>query len=1145
MELFPVGSGLRVCSGRSIARIVTVILLIVLSFVSGFQLGLVRGDPSPYGGSTTIEPYQNSILIPPPSTPNSPSGMVKIDVPVRGIAVRIEVPREFLSGVRENDTSWITSNIRNDYYYYNVVDESLHWTYDWHDNASDGPCFKPDFSYYDPNAPYCVEIWNYLNSPLLKLPQYNVSLHAGQTFDYTDRVGVDYCQTPNIGEYVFGCFGKPKFVMFRNLVSPLLAGEYNFTLAVANRTNILGYPDFVHAWNKTYFVRVSMAYDAGFIQGMICDGGGTTSCLGPIRGKGIVYAENAVTGALVARAYVNQSSCQLSGSGCGFFKMVGLAPSIPYILEGSAGLDNGYAYSLTQYPSPIAQLSANEARTGINYVLALRRAPMLCDLIQYDNATQTGVPSLSGQSNLLSAGFRTNPAFRLNITVEVPDPMNPAQPFRFRGISSDQAGTTDSFSIITGVGVKYVGTNPYGTEFAGLPAFNEVSPGVLNSTSSGYQLTPEVYVSGYQQHTLPPATVSGPTDSGAPPSCSNQVGVSGGNSIVDMRQSPVIAGTLWFCPTQTQTCNESPHTAEEEAVPDIPIGSVNADALFGGNVVIEACLIATSQICPLNDLGGVTVINGTLPNGKTGYKSCNFKDTCSNVPFYVTGFSEYYNHTLSGFWQERDYGLVDGTTYYLQVYVRGYQLTSLSAQYGITVSRTFNNGNNTCAPSPEPACPENMNPGFVFQVTVGSYDNRFGVVVNGTFVIQAKLPWRFLNSSIPVTARVYFYQPDGFPVGYVEALMKNGPSIVNEIGVTSFTNFTFTVVFAGQNWSLRDIWFYNLNRPFFPSHITNSTTYTIQAYTLGYVPQFPAGATISTGSLNPIATSPQQTLITLFVANEIDITAPLNNGQVLTSTTENVTHVIGQVFSSNALLGAETANLTRGISTLQFNIFGFGGMELSNSTLCNTKVLLVGRLNICGQGHFYYIPPGGGCTEAQDYNTCIFDYGLNAGTYTVAIPEFGFMVHFMNVILPLPVVQFNDLLLQQGVFLEAMQMAELIQQTSLVNGWCNPNTGDASYEGGSICLVPLVGVGLDLTALSWAQVTAFNSTFSRSTSTFDGLYDGVGGLFLPAGTYTVTFSDIQYQSQSTTTPITLGWGGSATAFSPFNLIPCPTGTSSC
>jgi hypothetical protein len=195
-------------------------------------------------------------------------------------------------------------------------------------------------------------------------------------------------------------------------------------------------------------------------------------------------------------------------------------------------------------------------------------------------------------------------------------------------------------------------------------------------------------------------------------------------------------------------------------------------------------------------------------------------------------------------------------------------------------------------------------------------------------------------------------------------------------------------------------------------------------------------------------------------------------------------------------------------------------MELSNATECTTTefndTTLAQQLNLCGQGHFFYVAPDG---------IRYFDYGLDVGTYTAALPLFGFLYQFLQV-LGLPVVQFSDLFLQQGVFLQVIQMASIMQgPNSVVQGFC-----------GGICLP---NPPSDVAPLSWAQVQASNSTYSQAAPTFDGLYDGVGALFLPMGTYNVTFADVQYQSQ-TVCNFPVQWGSSYSLLPPTPLG--PTGT---
>ncbi|MGD0424422.1 MAG: carboxypeptidase-like regulatory domain-containing protein [Candidatus Bathyarchaeia archaeon] len=67
-----------------------------------------------------------------------------------------------------------------------------------------------------------------------------------------------------------------------------------------------------------------------------------------IGGKGVVYATNLNTGQ-IARAYVNQTLCHLGNIYCGLFNLTGLAPG-SYQIQASAGIYNGIAYSLSNYP---------------------------------------------------------------------------------------------------------------------------------------------------------------------------------------------------------------------------------------------------------------------------------------------------------------------------------------------------------------------------------------------------------------------------------------------------------------------------------------------------------------------------------------------------------------------------------------------------------------------------------------------------------------------------------------------------------------------------------------------------------------------------------------------------------------------------
>ena len=399
-----------------------------------------------------------------------------------------------------------------------------------------------------------------------------------------------------------------------------------------------------------------MAYNPGSISGNICDAGtgqGAPLACNPIRGKGIVYAMQCPAAPticstknanIVARAYVDQSKCK-SGS-CGLFNLTGLAPG-NYLIEGSAGADNGIAYSLTNYgypnltpiPFQVTPLPSNP-NSNIGNALPLRRAPLVCGLIQYYSNTNSITPirSLKDNPYLIAAGFESNitsnlkynQKYNLSITVEGTDPSGHV--FRFQGNSSDTTAG-DLFNLTTGVGVKYVGADPYGTEFAGLPAPEDLS--LLQ-----YTLSVSVWVSGYIQPLTETALVwqsPGPT----PPSCSSPL-PAGSFTVspnpIRVQMGGLITGTLQFCGTFPPSCTlESPHNASAS----LPIHRTNTsldngtDSLFGGNVLVEA--FDGSGL-----LRGITVINGTWPNGTTSYRYS------TSLRFYMIGFSEYYNHSLSG-----------------------------------------------------------------------------------------------------------------------------------------------------------------------------------------------------------------------------------------------------------------------------------------------------------------------------------------------------------------------------------------------------------------------------------------------------------------------------------------------------------------
>jgi hypothetical protein len=900
---------------------------------------------------------------------------VEIDVNRRGIAVRVEVPREFLSnGVvsGENDTHFIQSDIRNDYYYYSTVDEARHWSHEENRTASQAPCYKPSFGIYDPNAPLCVEIWNYLNGTFLN-------------------------------------FTAPRFVRFKGLYAPPIAGVYNFTLFVANHTNSLNLPDFINAWNTTFFVPVSMSDNPGSISGTICDDD-TSSC-SPILAKGVVLAKNTV-GQVVARAFVNETT--------GAFNVTGLATGT-YQVQASAGLFNGVAYSLSDPISLTVSGGHNVSPGSIH----LHRAPQVCGKITYENDNPIPVPilhSLSDHPFLPKIGVKAD-SYKLNITVEGTDPSGHV----FRNMTTSLDEASDNFTLITGLGEKYVGGDPYGTEFAGLPP---VSAG-------SYQMNLNFYITGYLQKFTETVTVSVAAGRTPPPQCNNP----SPNPVVMLSAGVITADIQFF----NLAVPETPAQAEISTDLSSPSGS-----LFGGNILVQAYDHTSA-------LRGVTVVNGTV-NGVTTYKDV------TSLRLYIIGFSEFYYRTWSGSWGEADSGLPgDLSGYTLNVRIRGYNQTThpiISLAAG---------GNATAA--------IRMTRGGVISVDALSFDNR-----PGTRAAQASQPFRFINLGIPVVARIYFYDSGGGTVGYVERIMVTKSAAV-PLGVNVAS---LNVVFTGMNWNLREIWYYG-DIPTF----LGDDTYGIKAYTLGYVQQSAISSFVGQAGV-------ARSVVTLFIANEVDITGPVYLQPVLFGQVPEHAHAIGEAFSGS-LVGAETANVTAGTKTLLFSIFGFGATEVDST--------------LEGQGHFFYVDPTG-----QNY----FDYGIDLGSYTAQIPEFGFNVHFTAFTAP-PGITFGDLFLQSGVFISMIHMARVFENENLPH----PIAGWVAGSGGS-----------EVMPLSWVHVEATNGTFNRFAPTLDGLYDGPGALFLPAGVYNITFTAPFFKPSGVTVNFPVDWAGSYPLLPPAGYL-CP------
>jgi hypothetical protein len=153
---------------------------------------------------------------------------------------------------------------------------------------------------------------------------------------------------------------------------------------------------------------------------------------------------------------------------------------------------------------------------------------------------------------------------------------------------------------------------------------------------------------------------------------------------------------------------------------------------------------------------------------------------------------------------------------------------------------------------------------------------------------------------------------------------------------------------------------------------------------------------------------------------------------------------------------------------------------------------------------------------------------LDVGVYSPQIPEFGFDAHLMQ-FSNSPILSFDDLFLEQGVVFSVITMAKIISGS-------RPNDVVAGQDPDSTLSVPL----------SWARVEAIDEPqgVDRFAPTLDGRYVGVGGLFLPAGNYTIIFSSPFYQSWTYQGVYELDWSNVVSLFPLPPLCPedatCPS-----
>ncbi|NIO22044.1 MAG: hypothetical protein GTN76_15270, partial [Candidatus Aenigmarchaeota archaeon] len=190
-------------------------------------------------------------------------GDIEFTISNSGLAVRILMPREFLNGVGENETSFLSSTITNDYYYYIVKDGALQYPYK---------------SY----APFIIEVHN---------PGY-------------------------------ATFTPPQKIFLKDISAPMIAGTYNASIYTATSLDAKGLPDFPNAIGENVTIPVSMREDPGSIYGYVKDSDDGRI----ITSEGIIYARDENTGK-EGRSYVNSTTgfFNITGLYAGEYRLSGSA----------------------------------------------------------------------------------------------------------------------------------------------------------------------------------------------------------------------------------------------------------------------------------------------------------------------------------------------------------------------------------------------------------------------------------------------------------------------------------------------------------------------------------------------------------------------------------------------------------------------------------------------------------------------------------------------------------------------------------------------------------------------------------------------------------------------------------------------------
>jgi hypothetical protein len=434
----------------------------------------------------------------------------------------------------------------------------------------------------------------------------------------------------------------------------------------------------------------------------------------------------------------------------------------------------------------------------------------------------------------------------------------------------------------------------------------------------------------------------------------------------------------------------------------------NTGALFGGNILAEAYNIR-------GELKGITVSNRTFANDTVTYADQD------EIRFYILGFSDFYNKTDSGIWGKKDSGL-ESQQYYVRVFLNGFvQLRDAP----VTVSLGHNS-----------TVIIECITGGVLKIVIESVDAA------APQDQAKKVPWSFPKRLM----RVWLTDEQSNGRGEVFDLRTEDIPLIWPTSAHNYKVETtnVTVWYVGNNWSVDNIIYFGA----IPNAVSNGT-YPIKAYTYGYVEVMSSSVTVELPTIFELGERPRiiTSIVRLQQGAGIRGNIFFMHSYINVPITERVHITVNVKTESGSLMGVQMGIEEPGAKYTSFSIYGLYEFKPSGYQTPD---------------HFYYVLESG---------HRIKDYGLEPGTYSIEVEEFGFDSRFVQT--EEKKITLSSLNEVEETFFE---VEKLVLAYGVIYGY---------------------SMRKDLIPLSWVQVVSTN----RSTMSLDGEFK----LYLPGGVHSLDF----------------------------------------